>query len=167
MLNLYDILARGYFPKELPPPFNTSDFSNFIKRLGRSVPAVLASDSFVSKCAAHNLPRSGRLHRTLGIPNPVSFYRLSHCIRCNWRVISTHTAKSSMSLTTPCKGYRGRAIEPRHMLQELPKRRAMLRSLARHVIQTDISRFYHSIYTHSIPWALHGKAKAKADRSQP
>ncbi len=166
MLNLYDILAQGYFPKELPPPFNTSDFSNFIKRLGRSVPAELASDSFVSKCATHNLPRSGRLHRTLGIPNPVSFYRLSHCIRRNWRVISTHTAKSSMSLTTPCKGYRGRAIEPRHMLQELPKRRAMLRSRSRHIIQTDISRFYHSIYTHSIPWALHGKAKAKADRSQ-
>lgn len=165
MLNLYDILARGYFPKELPPPFNTFDFSDFIKSFGRSVPAELASDSFVSKCATHNLPRSGKLHRSLGIPNPVSFYRLSHCISRNWNVLRTHTAKSSISLTTPCKGYRERAIAPRHTLQELPKQRAMLRSRSRYVIQTDISRFYHSIYTHSIPWALHGKAKAKADRS--
>jgi len=165
MLKLYDILARGYFPKELPPPFNTSDFSDFIKSLGRSVPPELASDLFVSKCAVHNLPRSGKLHRTLGIPNPVNFYRLSRFIKRNWPVISTHTAKSSISLTTPCKGHRGRAIEPTHMLQELPKRRAMLRSRSRHFIQTDISRFYHSIYTHSIPWALHGKAKAKTDRS--
>jgi len=29
---------------------------------------------------------------------------------------------------------------------------------------TDIARFYHSIYTHSIPWAYHGKTAAKADR---
>jgi hypothetical protein len=42
----------------------------------------------------------------------------------------------------------------------------MLRSRSRYVIQTDISRFYQSIYTHSIPWALHGKAAAKANRSR-
>jgi hypothetical protein len=29
----------------------------------------------------------------------------------------------------------------------------------------DVLRFYHSIYTHSIPWALHGKATAKANHS--
>ncbi|WP_165363617.1 RNA-directed DNA polymerase, partial [Sphingobium cupriresistens] len=34
----------------------------------------------------------------------------------------------------------------------------------RFVAKTDISRFYHSIYTHSIPWAFHGKAASKADR---
>jgi hypothetical protein len=31
-------------------------------------------------------------------------------------------------------------------------------------VKTDISRFFHSIYTHSIPWAVHGKAAAKRDR---
>ncbi|MBN2137343.1 MAG: RNA-directed DNA polymerase [Sedimentisphaerales bacterium] len=41
----------------------------------------------------------------------------------------------------------------------------MLRSLSRYFLQTDISRFYQTIYTHSIPWALHGKPEAKADRS--
>lgn len=30
---------------------------------------------------------------------------------------------------------------------------------------TDISRFYHSIYTHSIPWAIHGKGNSKSDTS--
>jgi hypothetical protein len=32
------------------------------------------------------------------------------------------------------------------------------------VVRTDISRYYHSIYTHSIPWALHSKPLAKKDR---
>jgi hypothetical protein len=35
----------------------------------------------------------------------------------------------------------------------------------RYILQTDINRFYHSIYTHSISWAVHSKATAKANRS--
>lgn len=165
MLNLSHILGRGYFPRELPPPFKTTDFADFVRRCGRSVPPALASDSFVSKCATHNLARSGTLRRTLGIPNPVNFYRLARFVRRNWRFLSSHTAKSKISLTTPSEGSQERAIGRRHALQTLPERRAMLRSRSRYVLQTDISRFYHSIYTHSIPWALHGKAEAKADKS--
>ena len=29
---------------------------------------------------------------------------------------------------------------------------------------TDLSEFYSSLYTHSVPWAIHGKAAAKAQR---
>ena len=35
---------------------------------------------------------------------------------------------------------------------------------SRYLLKTDIARFYPSIYTHSIPWALHGKAAARADK---
>jgi len=41
------------------------------------------------------------------------------------------------------------------------------RTNARYLLVTDISRFYHSIYTHSLPWALHTKATAKANRNAP
>lgn len=34
----------------------------------------------------------------------------------------------------------------------------------RFIAKTDISRFYHSIYTHAVPWAFHGKDAAKSDR---
>jgi hypothetical protein len=34
-----------------------------------------------------------------------------------------------------------------------------------YVASADVSAFYHSIYTHSIPWAIHGKAVAKKNRS--
>lgn len=41
----------------------------------------------------------------------------------------------------------------------------ILRSSPYHyLLKADISRFYHSIYTHSIPWALHTKATAKVNR---
>jgi hypothetical protein len=50
-------------------------------------------------------------------------------------------------------------------LHERALQRARIRSTARYTLHADISRFYHSIYTHSIPWALHSKTVAKADRS--
>lgn len=33
---------------------------------------------------------------------------------------------------------------------------------ARYVLKADISQFYSSVYTHTVPWALHSKATAKA-----
>ena len=36
----------------------------------------------------------------------------------------------------------------------------------RFIVGTDIARFYHSVYTHSIPWAFHGKATAKGDKAE-
>ncbi len=34
-------------------------------------------------------------------------------------------------------------------------------SSSRFLLKADLSRFYHTLYTHSIPWALHTKAVAK------
>jgi hypothetical protein len=39
-----------------------------------------------------------------------------------------------------------------------------VRAGGRLIVTTDISRFYPSIYTHSVPWALHGKSVAKLQR---
>jgi hypothetical protein len=35
----------------------------------------------------------------------------------------------------------------------------------RYILQTDINQFYRSIYTHTIPWALHSKPTAKVNRT--
>lgn len=35
-----------------------------------------------------------------------------------------------------------------------------------HVLKTDVTNCYGSLYTHSIPWALHGFDEAKSDRSE-
>ncbi len=52
------------------------------------------------------------------------------------------------------------------MLQhgELIPRRIEIRSKARYILKLDISQFYNSIYTHSIPWAIDGKEQAKRQR---
>ena len=42
--------------------------------------------------------------------------------------------------------------------------RAAARATGKIILHTDVSRFYNSIYTHSIPWALHTKLIAKQRR---
>jgi hypothetical protein len=56
-----------------------------------------------------------------------------------------------------------RAVRASESRRELLPVRARNRSGSVAIVLADISEFYHSIYTHSIPWALHTKAVAKAN----
>jgi hypothetical protein len=55
-----------------------------------------------------------------------------------------------------------RAVVPRYYFGERPRLRALRRRGSRYLLQTDINQFYPSLYTHTIPWALHTKAACKA-----
>ena len=59
----------------------------------------------------------------------------------------------------------GRAIEKQNKISDLDVDKFAVRGLSKYLLITDISRFYGSIYTHSIPWALHTKDVAKKDRT--
>jgi hypothetical protein len=84
----------------------------------------------------------------------------------NWSLLTGITAQSHMSLSTPVWQESGRAIDSiPNVFEERNKRRAHIRSKSRYVLKADINQFYHSIYTHSIAWAIHGKSTAKANTS--
>ena len=72
--------------------------------------------------------------------------------------MKTAAEESPISLTRPIEGL------PRNLItgRDLPAERASARSKGKFILQADISNFYGSIYTHTIPWALHGKAEARA-----
>ena len=72
--------------------------------------------------------------------------------------------KSRLSLSTPTVQTTGRAVVAKSSPDEHPERRADVRAVSRYILKTDVTDFYPSIYTHSIPWALHGKAVAKSNR---
>src|SRR5690606_23357300 len=54
------------------------------------------------------------------------------------------------------------ALIPRVPFGQQPAHRAARMNRARYVLISDIGEFYPSIYTHSLEWALHGKAASKA-----
>lgn len=158
-----DLLSRGLFPRELPPLFSSTSFSGFAEANRRK---LVRQDA--SELASHSLARIGTLRRSLGIPNPITQLSLASTIDQNWDAIHKHCEQSALSLTCPTKTLSNsspRACEPLGKLGIRPQRRISARSTKRRMIRADVSSFYHSIYTHSIPWALHGKTQAKKNRS--
>jgi hypothetical protein len=154
---LQDLLAKGYFARELPPPFNSDSFSVYADSVGHSWKV-----GKWSSCVGHNLARPGGLRRPLRIPNPISYFALAKILAGNWPLLKQHTWKERLSASRPhLMKNSPRAIVPRYRFSELPRLRALRRRGSRYLLKTDISQFYPTLYTHAVPWALHTKAQCK------
>ncbi|HTF70880.1 MAG TPA: RNA-directed DNA polymerase [Edaphobacter sp.] len=81
----------------------------------------------------------------------------------SWSALHAFCSKSPLSLSIPMVGTT-RALVHQNDLGQLPFFRAQRCVGSRYLLKTDIARFYPSIYTHSIPWALHGKTAARSDK---
>ena len=174
-MELKGLLERGYFPKELPKPFMTRSFASLMDTLSDykepdKIPGVFgkeivkSSNIPVAKEVFYSLARVGLKRRQLSICNPVLFYLLAREIVNNWQEIKPAVSGSNFAATEPEFKSDGRAINGKYSQSQRVELAKKNRIGARYILTTDISRFYHSIYTHSIPWALHGKNLAKANR---
>lgn len=156
MIAASDILSRGYFPKELPPPFKTVS-------LGQSFAQLDKSAVKFSQLIRTSYSKYASIQRPLGIPNPVHFVPLAEAVADSWTELVTACNKSSISFTAP-KVDSARAIVWSESFEKVAEMRAMNRVGARYVVQTDVASYYASLYTHSVPWALHTKQRAKQTR---
>lgn len=162
MVTSRDLIGRGYFPKELPPPFNTEQLSSNLLNLPNNLNSVGQGSS---KCCRYSIPKIGKARRMLGIPNPFHQLILCNCIEANWAEIERFINRSTISLTTPeARSVPGRALERRHDMGIIAEKRITEAPGSRFLLRTDISNYYPTIYTHSTPWALYGKNIAKACR---
>ena len=165
-LDLYSLVGKGYFPRELPPPFSTSLFARKVSDdWGGYYSLFNGNQRCITKSAIHSIPRVGALRRKISIPNPISFAKMAYKIVENKNEIDTVISSDTHSVTHPvARDSEERAIVPSSWFEDFPKIRARERAGARYVLKADISKFYDSIYTHSIPWATHGKKVAKMKR---
>jgi hypothetical protein len=161
MVALTSLLELGYFPRELPPVFTTRAYAVALTTMTPPYQGARKS----SHLMPFSLGRVGGLRRMLSIPNPLSFGNLALQMSSHWQAINAHLAANKLSFTSPIAGTTtGRALDPRFKLEALPIRRAITRAGGRYLVQADVARFYPSIYTHTIPWAAHGKSTAKQRR---
>jgi hypothetical protein len=163
-----DLLAKGFFPQELPPCFSSTSFATVAGLAGGILPAAFTNPP-ESKPCPYSFARggTGAIRRRLSIVNPVSFYALAQTIAANWVAIDTHLQSTPFSQSRPMhwpaatRAFKTLSYTNRFLVA--PKARS--RSAARAYLLADLSQFYHSIYTHSIAWAFHTKAVAKANHS--
>lgn len=164
MADLLDaLLRRGWLPRELPPCFTTSSFADFIS--SHDLPKERAQDVPDAEPCLHSVPRYRTLRRDLSIVNPRAQLGLSRELSTAWSTLEGHCRRSSFSRSTPTLQSDGRAVERAVPRTQLGAARALNRSGGRWLLKADIAQFYSSIYTHSIPWALHSKPVGKRSRS--
>lgn len=198
-MTLKDLIERGYFPKELPPPFDTSDLAaDIVTTLAdwktvfenntqmNKVNFVLTQNAgetpkdfksrknthrghFIakynaSKATVYSISKGKLSRRFLQIPNPKHFSILSEKIVSRWSNYEAVFNLSEYSYSYPIF----ETATDKRSVSTFSKsvaefRNSLLKTSIDKLIQVkvDISKFYPTIYTHSIAWALLGKDKAK------
>lgn len=115
--------------------------------------------------------RFNNVTRLMHIPHPLSYARLCKCISENWDKLK-HICENENSRLKPKKYDNSRKImgEYKHLEQVSmmsyerfsdTRHRVDISTGKFYRVKADISLFYPSIYTHSIPWALVGRDEAK------
>lgn len=168
----HKFLRKGYFPKEVPPSFKTTSFARALDQSVADFPFVAAPRSLKwTWMLNHSLARASQVRRVLGVPNPATHWALAKEISENWKHLRALARRSSLSRSVPTlRSAQGRAAVPAVPIGDVMFLRVDARSVGRYLLRADIAEFYRSVYTHSIPWAMHTKAVAKErlhDRSLP
>ena len=196
---LKDLIGRGYFPKELPPSFDTLDLANnstsilsnwntifelntninsptfpVAKLLGESKTQYKERkkkhrDDFISqysssRAAIYSISKGKLSRRFLQIPNPKHFSILSEKITSYWANYEAVFKLSDYSKSYPVVEIAAdkRSVSTNSKNVADFKNSLLKASIDKLIeVRVDISKFYPTIYTHSVSWALLGKEKAK------
>lgn len=166
-MRLRKLLRRGYLPAELPPPFTSETFA------ASAVSFAIKWDAgqirkFWTAPESYSIPRYGDARRKLALVNPINQLHIAHLIAANWPDIKARLTRSKVTEFKPefSRSPNGRAITGVDF-DGVARRRARLLSTYGRYVKTDITRFYPSIYTHSIAWAILGKGHVKANHHTP
>jgi len=169
------LVQHGYFPESyvLPPCFTVSKRPKRpklffqIKKNGKkySVPRT--------ECVDVHFPKSELTDRSFGLIHPEIHNDIAYHIANNWKTIlrvlyHKDNQVTSYSFPVPIdaknKGRIGFLRSGRMIYEFIGMVDADIASVCyryTHIVRTDIKNFYPSLYTHSIPWAIHGKNRIR------
>ena len=164
--DLYEgLLAHGLFSEKIPPILSSESFFEYCKK---ETPHF--SDKWRQFITFESM-RNINIPRVLGIPNPMSYQQLCKCLSNSWENIKNHFANKTQDQDYVISRIHIRKLKQKDALfsmsysnwkeDETPEPDLLIGST--YLVKADISTCFPSIYTHSVPWALVGKATAKAN----
>lgn len=164
------LLSHGYFAPELPPCFVSDDLAKYRRSILDKINALPfirnapASQRFLSEPSWFYFPRYGKDDRRHGVPNPIAYLLLTNVVAENYVKLKKAAKKSGISASPPIFDWSGPRALMRPNVDLRDDFRVDLSSRREEFVAADIRAFFHSIYTHAIPWAIYGKSWAKANR---
>ncbi|WP_373202088.1 RNA-directed DNA polymerase, partial [Proteus mirabilis] len=166
---LEELLTKGFFPIQLPPNFNSSSFGKNHEKINVGINRIVSADNKKNpykdwtRTDKYSVARSSYYRRTTNILNPLSYFIIAKLIADNWHEINIHFKKSELSLSKPIIGEKSIRAITLTKFSQLYEKKILDSSGYKYALITDISSYFPSIYTHSIPWALHSKEVSKSN----
>ncbi|MDP3069522.1 MAG: RNA-directed DNA polymerase, partial [Opitutaceae bacterium] len=170
------LLDHGLLAEKIPPCFSSEGLAALVPKSLRKI-RTEQDGKKLSKLIAkqtrghvrYQAMRDVNIPRQMGIPHPQSY--AAQCLaifRC-WDKIKVHCAKPTQPVSRIFVRQTGgdRVFEMSYKGAErfeIEEQDLGFLTGTRLVVHADISTCFPSIYTHSIPWALHGRRKAKTSR---
>jgi hypothetical protein len=164
------LLSHGFFAPELPPCFVSTDIAKYREYIWKEIvalPSIKETPLFYnykSELCNFYYPRFGKPDRKHGVYNPIIYLCLSKIIADNYVNIRKIAKRSGLSSSPPVFDWDGSRSFVRPSIDMRDDFRVDLSSRREEFVTADIRAFFHSIYTHSIPWAIYGKEWAKQNR---
>ena len=156
------LIRKGYFPENLPPSFSTDSIADYFQDNPAQSYLTTKVGTKPYQFATYNSSKRGISRRVFSVIHPGTAHDLAQFVSSNWGDLEGFFSKSKYSLSVPDydeEAERALVISSFNTIQQEKISRL---SPFRFIVTTDIARFYHSIYTHSIPWAYYGKEYAKS-----
>lgn len=174
---LHGLLDHGLFNEKIPPCFSSKGITQIVletmgKILDESDESKLKKA--IGKCAhdyvRYEALRDSNIPRHLGIPHPQAYAAQALAIFKHWQTIAVHCNVPDPAFSRIYVRHigGGKIFEMNYKGDErfqFEEDELGWMSGAQFVVAADIATCFPSIYTHSIPWALHGKEAAKESDS--
>lgn len=170
---LAGLLDHGLFAEKIPPCFTTKGLSDFVSTsmvtlLDEKDESALkkALDKRAHDFMRYEALRDSNIPRHMGVPHPEAYAVQALAIAKHWQTIATHCNKPHPVFSRIHVRHigDGRIFEMSYKGNErfrLEEDEQQWMTGAQYAVEADIATCYPSIYTHSIPWAMHDKAAAK------
>ncbi len=187
--NLFDgFLGYGLFSEKIPPFLTSESFLEFSKKTKE----LIFEKNDKGYIQYENI-RNINIPRQLSIPDPVAYRNICKCLSNNWDKLLAHFVKYTAHHEYKISRIHIRKIkdtkvifkmgeygelyevkvleEKKHLFEmshkdfyedDYPEPHLLIGK--RYQVKADISNFFPSIYTHSIPWALIGKKSSKENK---
>ena len=170
------LVDYGLFGEKLPPCFTSEGLSKLISEKllelitgnngGRLKKLLKTRHDFLR----YEALRDVSIPRQMGVPHPESYIVQCLALKRHWEKIKKHCAKPK----TPVSRIFAQKISGKRIFQmnykgieRFENEEADIRTMtgSHYIVRTDISKCFPSIYTHSIPWALHGHSESKRNHA--
>jgi len=166
------LLKHGYFPEAyvLPPCFSVEKFPETRPSYFQVTPKNGKLKVPRTECMTVHFPKTQLTDRTFGIIDPRIHYDIVVDLTSNWTAVveamlpqSSQVASFGFPIPVDSRrpGRMGHLRSGRSIYEFLRMAENQLVAIAyrhSHIVRTDIKNCYRSIYTHAIPWAIHGKS---------